>query len=220
MRFFIGDVHGCALEFLELIEKILERDPKADIYSVGDLINKGPDTVGVLEIAKEFNVKPILGNHEAWFLRLVKKPPSKLREKDEILLGCFKGKEKKWAKWLGTWPYYRDLGDILVVHAGIDPRFEILDEMNRKVITTIRTWDGNGENLNNQGYDPPWFDTLEAMEWKQTIVFGHWAQMGLVKKHNCIGLDSGCVYGRELTAWCAEEDNFLRVKAKKMWRNP
>ncbi len=217
MRYFIGDVHGCALEYSNMLELIVERDSRADIYSVGDLINKGPDTVGVLELTKEYGVLPVLGNHELLFLKLMKNSSLITREKDEMLLAAFEGDEKKWAKYISKWPIFRELHDIDVVHAGIDPREKQLSAMKKKIITTIRTWDGTGEDLNNQGYDPAWYDTID---WPKKIVFGHWAQMGLVRKHHAIGLDTGCVYGNCLTAWCPETDEIIQVPSRKVWKNP
>ena len=38
------------------------------------------------------------------------------------------------------------------------------------------------------------------------VVFGHWARRGFERTERVIALDSGCVYGNELTAWIAEED--------------
>ena len=43
------------------------------------------------------------------------------------------------------------------------------------------------------------------------VVFGHWARRGLVRTDRVVGLDTGCVYGRELTAWIAEEDRIVQV---------
>jgi bis(5'-nucleosyl)-tetraphosphatase (symmetrical) len=46
----------------------------------------------------------------------------------------------------------------------------------------------------------PWFDVPSRGTSDVTVVFGHWAALGLIIRDNIIGLDSGCVWGEELTA--------------------
>ena len=46
----------------------------------------------------------------------------------------------------------------------------------------------------------PWFDVPSRGTADVTVVFGHWAALGLIIRDNVIGLDSGCVWGEELTA--------------------
>ncbi|UUZ51794.1 symmetrical bis(5'-nucleosyl)-tetraphosphatase [Massilia sp. B-10] len=45
----------------------------------------------------------------------------------------------------------------------------------------------------------------------QTIVFGHWSARGLVLRPDVIGLDSGCVWGGKLTAFCLNDRSLLEV---------
>ena len=67
----IGDIHGCPNELSELIEKIEESAKGKDLYlySVGDLIDRGPDFKKVLEICIEKNIRLIHGNHESCFIQ-------------------------------------------------------------------------------------------------------------------------------------------------------
>ncbi|MGN1209325.1 MAG: bis(5'-nucleosyl)-tetraphosphatase (symmetrical), partial [Duodenibacillus sp.] len=44
----------------------------------------------------------------------------------------------------------------------------------------------------------PWFECKRLV--KKTIVFGHWSTLGLVMRKNVIALDTGCLWGGELTA--------------------
>jgi bis(5'-nucleosyl)-tetraphosphatase (symmetrical) len=85
--------------------------------------------------------------------------------------------------------------------------------MSPRVLTQIRTWDGAGHDLNRPG-DPPWFECVSP---DRIVVFGHWAKRGLVDLPRFKGLDTGCVYGRELTGWCPEEDRFYRVPAARAY---
>jgi bis(5'-nucleosyl)-tetraphosphatase (symmetrical) len=46
----------------------------------------------------------------------------------------------------------------------------------------------------------PWFDLPQREASTVRIVFGHWASLGLFQRENLLGLDTGCVWGRKLTA--------------------
>jgi bis(5'-nucleosyl)-tetraphosphatase (symmetrical) len=46
----------------------------------------------------------------------------------------------------------------------------------------------------------PWFDVPSRRTADVTVVFGHWAALGLLVRDNVIGLDSGCVWGNQLSA--------------------
>ena len=52
----------------------------------------------------------------------------------------------------------------------------------------------------------PWDDFYRG---SKRVVFGHWARRGLVVRPQCVGLDTGCVYGGQLSAWIAEDDRVL-----------
>ena len=47
------------------------------------------------------------------------------------------------------------------------------------------------------------------------VVHGHWARRGYYRDRFAMGLDTGCVYGGVLTAWCQEEDRIVSVPAQK-----
>jgi predicted MPP superfamily phosphohydrolase len=68
----IGDVHGCIDELNDLIQKI-EFQANDQLYFIGDLIDRGPDSAGVIKkiktLASKYSLILILGNHEEKFLR-------------------------------------------------------------------------------------------------------------------------------------------------------
>jgi len=68
----IGDIHGCIDELKLLIQK-LELQQDDHLYFIGDLIDRGPDSPGVVKYARtlseKYQVVLILGNHEEKFLR-------------------------------------------------------------------------------------------------------------------------------------------------------
>jgi len=67
-----ADVHGQA-DFLErlILEIHKEAGSDGELYSLGDLIDRGPDSKGVVDLCIKFGVKPVLGNHELWMKMLV-----------------------------------------------------------------------------------------------------------------------------------------------------
>ena len=59
----IGDIHGCHQELAELLERLaLTKDDR--LILVGDLINRGPDSCKVIDLARQYNAVSLLGNHE------------------------------------------------------------------------------------------------------------------------------------------------------------
>lgn len=260
MRYCVGDVHSCSQELKILLEKITNEDPQAVFYSLGDLVNKGPDPLGVMELVRRYQIQFIRGNHEDWLLRIwdqwldilskylerelpleevelyLKAPlfDSKLeafihqgpREKDNIqptpllrprdfvFLKSFEGQLHLHISHLRKAPYWIDLPEALLIHAGLDPSLTKLSDMNPRVLTTIRTWGGVSSDLNNPLKDPPWY---QATTWHKPVIFGHWAQLGLYQSDRFTCLDSGCVYGGSLSALCLETHEITQVEALEVY---
>jgi len=61
----IGDIHGCA----QLLARLLDQFPDREIVSVGDLVDRGPDSRGVLDQLVARGAQGVFGNHDLWFLR-------------------------------------------------------------------------------------------------------------------------------------------------------
>lgn len=57
----------------------------------------------------------------------------------------------------------------------------------------------------------PWFDVQDRQSASATVVFGHWSALGLQLRPNLICLDSGCVWGGQLSAVCLEDRSLLQV---------
>jgi len=57
----------------------------------------------------------------------------------------------------------------------------------------------------------PWFDVPGRRSTDSTVVFGHWSALGLRLEPNLIALDSGCVWGGQLSAVCLEDRSLLQV---------
>lgn len=207
-RIFVGDIQGCAKPLRRLLAALSFGGGDC-LYPVGDLVNKGPDSEGVLALLREIDARPVLGNHDLLWLRA-----KRVRDPDS-------------ARWLAAQPIVRDLGDILVVHAGLHPRWDAatlaqrqLGEAEIEFATNVRycTADGVRPPADWPPPDPPYrpWDSFYAGE--RTVVFGHWARRGLVRGRKVLGLDTGCVYGGRLTAWIAEDDAIVSVAAEEAYR--
>jgi len=71
--FFIGDIHGCSLTFKKMITKKIDLQKTDELYCVGDYIDRGPDSKGVVDFilnlrAEGYNVHTVRGNHEQMML--------------------------------------------------------------------------------------------------------------------------------------------------------
>lgn len=229
---FIGDIQGCREE-LELLLERLRFDPAADeLHPVGDLVNRGPDSAGTLRLLKKLGAGGVLGNHDLHLLG-VWRGTRKLRKRDTAgdVLEAEDG--KKLLRWLAGRPLVRELPGVLVIHAGIHPDWK--DPVKRLAgkdifhpdeevafATRVRYCDEAGCRPTDPSDPPgppykPWY--VFRPKSKRTVVFGHWARRGLVEKAGLRGLDTGCVWGGELTAWIAEEDRFVSVEARRAYQS-
>ena len=194
----IGDIHGCYGELSDLIEKFSPTD-KDQIYSVGDVINRGPDSSKCIELLKDLKAKVVMGNHEHWYIRSF--PFREDNEENKI----FKKLElEDHLRWMHDLPYYIETNKFIIVHAGFDPR-KLLGENDKDTLVSLRVLDD---------LKKPWFEMYKG---DKHIYFGHWGKLGLYYGKNVTGLDTGCVYGKKLSGLVVEENKLIQVKAKKVY---
>ncbi len=233
-RLFLGDVQGCRDEFEALLEEA-RYDPATDrLVCVGDLVNRGPDNVGVLRLARALGLDSVLGNHDLHALpRLAGEAEAKRRDTlDDLLDAPDRG---ELGAWLAERPYVLSWDDVLCVHAGIHPLWRDPESILARgkdhepsaaavhFVTGVRFCAPDGSRPASDDPPPdspyrPWYEYWsESVERTRTVVFGHWSQRGLVTKPRVRGLDSGCVWGGRLTAWIAEEDRLVSVPARRVY---
>lgn len=199
---YIGDIHGCADELERIIDAFGFVRGKDTLYQTGDIINKGPDMMRALKTVLDLGILTVRGNHEEHLIRMMETPQTEWTEKQKNRFARLSLEQWTFIRdTVKDWPLWRDTPHALLVHAGLEPGKTRLEDMSPKVLLSIRMWN-----------DRPWF---EQVSWPKTVVFGHWAKMGFVNRPGFIGLDSGCVYGKKLTAWCPEEDKFYEVPAAR-----
>ncbi|MFT4900933.1 MAG: serine/threonine protein phosphatase 1 [Lentimonas sp.] len=214
----IGDVHGCADEFEELLceLKICEGDR---LIQVGDLINRGPDSRRAIELARRYKVEVILGNHELRLLRSRRKNQSKIL-KDYDMETIRQLGDDDW-NFLERFPaHIHDLAsDTVFIHGGFlahKPwRAQSLD-----ITTRIQVIDRNGRAAKRSDAPDgvPWADSwAEKREDNPFVVYGHTPRALVLQRKGSIGIDTGCVYGGHLTAYIIEEARIVQVRAHKAY---
>jgi len=235
-RIFLGDIQGCREEFERLLEA-LRFDPATDrIEPVGDLVNRGPDSLGALRLARTLRAGGVLGNHDLHLLRVA--AGTRRQGPQDTLQGVLAADDRgELLAWLAARPFVRAWDDVLLVHAGLDPSWRDpvaalrdIDPLERDprsdFATRVRYCTREGARPASDWPVPaapfaPWYEHwLATREEHRTLVFGHWARAGLLVRERVRGLDSGCVWGRALTAWIAEEDRLVQVAATRAYADP
>lgn len=207
-QLFIGDVHGCYDELMELLDKLDYRPKRDKLYFVGDLINKGPKSLEVLKWVKKHSPQVVLGNHEYYFLRYCRGITNKYSQNFEDLKDQLGKDLETWLEFIESWPLYIEEKDFILVHGGLIPG-EDPKNSDPEILTNIRTWDGQGVDLKNPE-NPPWHQLYKG---HKLVIYGHWAKQGLFETPRSIGLDSGCVYGGSLSALVLPQKVIVQVKA-------
>ncbi|KAL7428174.1 hypothetical protein ACHAXM_001312 [Skeletonema potamos] len=210
------------------------------IILVGDLVNKGPYSAEVIKFVrrqqeKHHNMFAIRGNHDDRALAAA------LGDED-----CARKSQYDWVttkrgllsdedvEWLAELPYTITIPsrllqqepqdgddaddepkqDVIVVHAGLIPNVT-LDDQPTTAMTTIRDF----ITIPPDALDGEQTREHIAKAWKgpELIIFGHDAKRGLQQEEYAIGLDTGCVYGKQLTGIILPEREVVSVDALKVY---
>jgi bis(5'-nucleosyl)-tetraphosphatase (symmetrical) len=235
-RLYVGDVQGCRAELdllLEAFDFVAGRDR---LRPVGDLVNRGPDSLGVLRRAIELEAEAVLGNHDLHLLRVA---AGRRSPRPGDTLGAVLDAPDRAALlgWLAAQPLLRADPDLFQVHAGLAPTWRdpqrllagidpLVPDPLSDFCTRARYCDAAGRLPADDRQDPggafrPWFELYRAEHHGgRGVIFGHWAVRGLVRSGACLGLDTGCVWGGRLTGYCPEEDRLLSVPALRRHCDP
>lgn len=207
----IGDIHGCSLELSHLLSK-LEIDENTLVVFLGDYVDRGPNSRAVidqiLELGKICEVVTLMGNHEAMFLDFLERPES-------VGAGLFilNGGTATLAN------YHDDNGTFLIpqehldflhhlkvfhethshffVHAGV-PANKKLSELDPIVDRDICLWTRN-----------TFLNVTEP--WEKLVVHGHTPVLKPEIHPHRVNVDSGCVYGRHLSAYDCKNHRTISV---------
>lgn len=135
-RIFIGDVHGHYKGLMKLMEAIA---PASDdeVYFLGDIIDRGPQSSDVVDFVIQNNYTCLLGNHEQMLLNILTGDNIATATMQAWLYSGGQATIASYQEatipaehldWLKTLPTYLDLGDIWLTHAGVDPELPLSEQ--------------------------------------------------------------------------------------------
>ena len=247
----IGDVQGCYDPLCRLLEKIAFDPARDELWFVGDLVNRGPESWHTLRFIRSLGEQAIvvLGNHDLHLLAVAagaRKP-----HREDTLDGILHAADREeLLAWLRDRKLMHAARGYAMVHAGLLPQWDIPRalQLASEVETALRgehhqaffhnmygntptawsealggqarlrtitnamtrlrlcTPEGEMEFGHKTGLEDapagymPWFDVPGRASSGTTLVCGHWAALGLMMRSDVLAIDTGCVWGRELTA--------------------
>jgi bis(5'-nucleosyl)-tetraphosphatase (symmetrical) len=126
-RYAIGDIQGCLEPFRALLAKLRFSPERDELWLVGDLVNRGPDSLGVLRHVRQLGAaaRTVLGNHDLHLLALHHDPRRKPRGGDTLDEVLAAPDREPLLDWLIERPLviddapHRDL----LLHAGVVPEW-------------------------------------------------------------------------------------------------
>jgi len=122
----VGDIQGCCTELQQLLEHI-RFDPSADkLWLVGDLVNRGPDSLGVLRLVKSLGdaAVTVLGNHDLHLLA-VAEGVAELHHSDTLGEILAAPDRDELLTWLRAQRLLHVQGNWVMVHAGLMPSWTV-----------------------------------------------------------------------------------------------
>lgn len=216
----IGDVHGCRDELEALLARCGATNDDRVIL-VGDLVAKGPDSQGVVQLARERGIEAVMGNHDAKVLDIgpSRDPHGQPAESPALPPGSHARVARQlgagdWA-YLQAMPLYLPVPElqVIVVHAGLVPGLPVYRQP-RKMLLNMRSITAEGEPSKRIEAGVPWASVWPGPE---HVVFGHDAVRGLQQHPFATGLDTGCVYGQKLTALILPERTLVSQPARRAY---
>lgn len=213
----IGDIHGCAREFEDLLER-LELRAADRVVLLGDLVNRGPDSARVIQLARRHATVALLGNHELRLLNYRKTDdPSHLKKYDYATLEQLGSRD--W-EYLAAMPLtYADRHHgVVFVHGGFLPGLPWRKQPAR-VVTRIQVVDREGEPRKRS--EAPGADHWSE-RWKGPpfVVYGHTPRESIAETKWTLGIDTSCVQGGALTACIFPGREIVQVRARKKYYTP
>ena len=170
----IGDLQGCAAPFARLLEKIDFSRSRDTLFLLGDLVNRGPDSLGVLRrlMALGDAAQCLLGNHDLHLLALWQgvRRPGKSDTMRALLEAPDRDALLDWLRHRALAFYERGW---LMVHAGVLPQWSTAQTLAlaTEVETALRGPDLKGFLSAMYGNTPDrWYDALEGADRLRVIV--------------------------------------------------
>ncbi|WP_394327690.1 metallophosphoesterase family protein [Halovenus aranensis] len=191
--YVVGDVHGCLPALQDLWDR-LDPSPREMVVFVGDLIRKGPTSTGVVDfVASRPNAVSVRGNNE---MKVIEGTVDTVR---------FEPVREA----IESTPLVVSWEDSMAVHGGVDPRRALSAQAPIDLLETRAIPPENG-------YDGPfWFKQYDG---PGRVFFGHTVLESPFLSEHAVGLDTGCVYGGELTAYDCNRDEVVSVTPERTYQ--
>ncbi|AZM49335.1 polynucleotide kinase-phosphatase [Streptomyces sp. WAC 06738] len=229
----IGDVHGCARELETLLTSLGYEDGvhpagRTAVF-VGDLVDRGPDSPGVLRrvmgMVAAGSALCVPGNHENKLGRLLHGRNVKLThglaetveqlERAEEAEPGFRERVRTFVDGLVS-HYVLDGGRLVVSHAGLPEKYH--GRTSGRVRSFALYGDTTGET-DEYGL-PVRYPWAEEYRGRAAVVYGHTPTPEASWINNTLCLDTGCVFGGKLTALRWPERELVDVPAERVWYEP
>jgi len=237
----VGDIHGCLDEFRAIVDRVGYRQGEDRLVCAGDLVDRGPDSAGVVRYAMQIGAEAIHGNHDAKLLRrrghMLKagvnpdyRNPMYPDPDQEHTISELTDIE---IAWLAGLPNYIEVPEFntIIVHAGLVPG-KTVAEQSKEILTMVRFVKPDSLNMMSlvvPGFLQPEGSVFWAEIWdgKQDVIFGHtvvgreWIKdWDAPSGARCYGIDTGCVFGGHLSAMILDPDmpyarEVVQVKAAR-----
>ncbi|MET8776510.1 polynucleotide kinase-phosphatase [Nocardia sp. NPDC004654] len=236
----IGDVHGCRAELETLLGELgyaLERDEAGRAVGarhtrgrtavfVGDLVDRGPDTPGVLRLVMGMvaagTALCVTGNHEHKLVRALDGKKVRIAHGLAESLSQLEAEDEDFRK--ATLDFCRGLishyvldgGNLVVAHAGLK------EEYHGRASGRVRAFAMYGESTGETDeyglpVRYPWASDYRG---RATVLYGHTPVTELRWVNNTLCLDTGVVFGGRLTALRYPEREPVSVPAEQVWYEP
>ena len=208
----IGDIHGCHEEFSELL-RLIDLQPDDRLVLLGDLVNRGPNTPRVLELARAHRAISLLGNHELRLLNYRRTRDLKfVKENDLETFDQLTAED--WTYLENMLLTYEDPDlNLVCVHGGFLPDIP-WSKQPAEIITRIQVVDAAGQPCKRADAPeaPSWADLWNGPPF---VVYGHTPRPEIYKRKWSVGIDTACAMGGHLTAFILPEKRFVQVKARR-----
>ena len=176
--YLIGDVQGCNSALQRLLDQISFSASRDTLYLLGDLVNRGPDSAGVLRrlMAYGDSAQCLLGNHDLHLLALSQgaRAPGRHDTLNNILDAPDRSAMLEWLRWQKMAMCRKIEGhDLLMVHAGVLPSWSASQTLALAAeVEAVLRGPGLGDFLGQMYGDEPhaWSDALSGVDRLRVIV--------------------------------------------------
>ncbi len=211
MIYAIGDIHGCLKHLQDLLNLVKPDLDRHKLVFIGDYLDRGPHSHGVvdyiIDLKKKYNPENIIclmGNHERMFLDF-------LQGQEETFFLLNGGEATAVSYWGDQWELrerrlpvgheqffealklHYETDDYIFVHGGLRPGLPFSAQQEKDLLWIRKDF------------------IFSEFDFGRRIIFGHTPFRTPLVLPNKIGIDTGAVYGNQLTCVLLPEEKFFSV---------